>query len=201
MTKESQDKTAALILAAGNSSRLGFPKQSVQFKGIPLLEHAVLVAKEAGCSPVFVVSGANSSGDKEILEETEAVIIQNNDWEKGIGSSIKSGLNYILKHHPETPYLILMVCDQPSVSAKHIMDLINIARNKNAEIAGSEYAGTVGTPSLFKSSCFSKLADLKDDEGAKKILLNAGPSATFIKLEKGEFDVDTPQDIENLKKL
>jgi len=199
MKKGSQDNTTCLILAAGNSSRLGFPKQSVLFKGIPLLLHAYNTAKKAGCHPIFVVSGANLSGDQDILKDSDVNIIYNEDWEKGIGNSIRFGLKKILSAFPECSAVILMVCDQPYLTSEHIIDLIQIANDPGIEVVGSNYGETFGTPVLFKANFFAKLLTIDDHKGAKKLLDQSSPVMRFISLPNGDIDIDTVDDIEKIK--
>ena len=83
---------AAVVLAAGASTRLGEPKQLVRLGGETLLERAVRVAREAGCSPVMVVVGANYA---QVLRESalgDAVPVVNEEWDEGMATSIRLGV-------------------------------------------------------------------------------------------------------------
>jgi len=197
--KGNRANATCLILAAGNSSRLGFPKQSVLFQGVPLLKHAVTTAIKAGCDPVYVVSGANYEGDLEILSNIIYHHLINKQWEKGIGNSIRFGVKEILSGNPDCPSIILMVCDQPYLTSEHLTKMIEFSTDPSIEVVGSKYNDTLGTPVLFKSAFFPLLMSMQDNMGAKKLLNKSNPSMKFIELENGEIDIDTKEDIENLK--
>src|SRR5688572_7000465 len=86
--KQQMDNYAFLILAAGGSSRLGKPKQLLEYKGKPLLQHTIDIGKEVNRGRVLTVIGANSNiiHDKISFDGSELII--HNDWEKGMGSTI-----------------------------------------------------------------------------------------------------------------
>ena len=81
------NENAAVILAAGGSSRLARPKQLVQFRGKSLLRRIVDAAVEAKCSPVVVVIGSETEKTREELAGTGAIAVENKDWQRGIGAS------------------------------------------------------------------------------------------------------------------
>src|SRR5215472_14997936 len=101
--------TAAVILAAGGSSRLGQPKQLVRFRGKTLVRHMVDAAFDAGCSPVVVVTGSNQEKVAQELQQSRIVKIQNNSWQRGIGSSIRSGLKALLDRVANVEAVVLLV--------------------------------------------------------------------------------------------
>ena len=182
-------KVAAVILAAGASTRLGQPKQLVTLAGERLLERAVRVAREAGCVPIIAVLG--SSADKILAEcQLDAVTIAINlDWPEGMASSIRSGIREI----PATSgFAILMTCDQPAVTAAHLRQLIEACGETPV---ASAYAGRRGVPACFPAKSFGELLLLRGDEGARRLL----DSATAIDLAGGELDIDTPFTLETAR--
>ena len=78
--------TAAIILAAGESSRLGQPKQNLLFNGQTLLQRAVDSAQRSKCKPVIVVLGANADA---IMPPAKTTLLYNKDWKEGMASSIE----------------------------------------------------------------------------------------------------------------
>src|SRR5204863_8210721 len=95
------DCVGAIVLAAGGSSRFGKPKQLLVFEGESLVQRAVRVATEAGCDPVVVVVGDVRNQIETELRETAAVIVENRQWQRGLGVSIRSGLRHLLRSKPE----------------------------------------------------------------------------------------------------
>jgi molybdenum cofactor cytidylyltransferase len=110
---------SVILLAAGSSSRMGQSKQLLDIQGTPLLLHSTKVALASGASHVIVVLGANEQPHREVIKDLPVSIILNHFWKGGIGSSIKTGMNALMKEYPETNAVILMVCEQPAVTADH----------------------------------------------------------------------------------
>ena len=186
-----------ILLAAGASTRLQQPKQLLPYQDKNLLQHSIQTALAAPVSFVMVVSGAYAG---PVLEphDDRLEFVANSDWKEGMGSSIRCGLSVFLTNHPETERIILMVCDQPFVSATLLQDLVEKSTKENKHIVACSYGNTIGTPVLFTKKFFSRLAGLKGDEGAKKIVLENMDQTVVIPFPEGEIDIDTMQDYENL---
>src|ERR1700739_1619252 len=99
---------AAIIVAAGSSSRLGQPKQLVVVDGETLLQRAIRCVQEAGASPVFVVLGAHRELIGNSIDFGEAKIVANEDWEEGLASSIRVGVKAVQGEAPTAEGLLLM---------------------------------------------------------------------------------------------
>src|ERR1700761_2240537 len=104
--------TAGIILAAGPSSRLGFPKQTLLYKGKTLLELAVEAALKSKCGPVVVVLGANAAEIEPGIKNNNITILHNANWEEGMSSSIRTAIKHLEKD-PEIDAAVMMLCDQP----------------------------------------------------------------------------------------
>jgi molybdenum cofactor cytidylyltransferase len=182
----------AVVLAAGASTRLGEPKQLVMLGAETLLERAVRVAREVGCAPVVVVVGAEYV---QVLGNSvlgDAVTVINDKWEEGMASSIRLGVRTLGFVAKDAEGVLLMTCDQPSVTAKHLFHL-----TLRAEVKASRYAGKNGVPAFFPKKYFDKLMELKGDAGARELLAEA----SYEELENGELDVDTVADLERARQL
>jgi molybdenum cofactor cytidylyltransferase len=182
----------AVVLAAGASTRLGEPKQLVMLGGETLLERAVRIAREAGCLPVVVVVGAEHV---QVLGNSvlgDVVTVINDKWEQGMGSSIRLGVRTLAFAAKDAEGVLLMTCDQPAVTAKHLDRLM-----MRVEVKASRYAGKNGVPAFFPSKYFDKLTALKGDTGARELLAEA----RYEELENGELDVDTVKDLERAREL
>ena len=189
----------AVILAAGESSRLGQPKQLVQFRGKSLVRRIVDAATEAGCSPITIVLGSDSKKIEDELAGTGVAIVKNENWRAGIGTSIRAGVQNLLSQAPNLEAIVLLVCDQPFVDARVIKGLIELRQKTNKSIVASAYSGTLGVPALFNRSCFQELLALGDDTGAKSIIMRNRERVAEFPFPQGEIDIDTVADYEKHK--
>src|SRR5215471_3512106 len=108
-------RIGAVILAAGESMRLGKPKQLIEIDGEPLLLRATRAAIDAGCRPVIVVLGAVIDPCREILRKHSVVTLENARWRDGMASSVVAGVSAL--DAVDVDAALLMVCDQPNVGA------------------------------------------------------------------------------------
>jgi molybdenum cofactor cytidylyltransferase len=182
----------AVVLAAGASSRLGEPKQLIRLGGENLLERAVRVAREAGCEPVVVVIGSEFArvlGDS-VLGDVVTVI--NEKWKEGMASSIRLGVGALKFAAKDAEGVVLMTCDQPAVTAKHLSQLTS-----RAEVTASRYAGRNGIPAFFPKNHFDSLMVLTGDKGARELLV----TARSVDLSGGDLDVDTAEDLAQAREM
>ncbi len=189
--------TGLIILAAGQSSRMGQPKQNLLFNGQTLLQRAVKSGQESECEAIMVVLGANSD---EITPIPGTTTLYNKDWEEGMASSIRSAMVEI-NNDPSVDKVIIMLCDQPFVSAILLNALISKQIETGKPIVACAYNGTMGVPVLFDRVFFGELLLLQGHEGAKKILKKHVIDIVTIPFEKGGIDIDTPADYEQLRGL
>ena len=191
---------AIIILAAGNSSRLGNPKQLLTYKGKTLLQSSIDSAKEVGSDQVIVVLGANKDLIANRINDKGIILIENADWASGMASSIKTGIEALKVISPKIDAIILMVCDQPYADAELLKTLLLKQADTNSAIVGCRYENTIGTPALFHSSLFPELLLLQGDSGAKKLFEKYKKVASFVSFENGGIDIDTSEDFKNLPK-
>ncbi|HEX4638339.1 MAG TPA: nucleotidyltransferase family protein [Chthoniobacterales bacterium] len=192
----------AIILAAGASTRMGgAPKQLLQFGGETLLRRAALVALEASCRPVIVVTGANAAAARDSLHGLDVCKIDNQQWQSGMSSSLRTGIDELMAVNPEASAAIIMLCDQPLVTSELIRGLISAHRETNCSIVASRYANSYGVPALFARSHFAELRELKGDEGAKAIIKRHFAQAHLLPFPNGEIDIDTPADFARLQSM
>lgn len=192
------DQVAAIIIAAGSSSRLGQPKQLLVLKGETLLQRAIRVAKEAGASPVVVVLGAHREQIESQVDHSAVRIVHNLRWEEGMGTSIRAGLHALEEQAPNAAGVLLMVCDQPAVTSEHLIRMLDAFRQHPAATIASVYASRRGVPAIFPQQAFVDLLALRGDRGARGLLLGRDRTVTEIPLEGGEMDIDRPEDLARL---
>jgi molybdenum cofactor cytidylyltransferase len=188
-----------IILAAGSSSRLGRPKQTVKMGQETLLQRAIRVASGSMNGPVITVLGSGMEEIIPTLDKARIFIAVNSEWGEGIASSIRAGLQELIKQQPETDAAIIMVCDQPFADTLVLKTLISTFEQTNKPVVASSYAGSIGTPVLFHRSVFDRLEQLKGDSGAKKILTQYPGLVETIPFEKGSIDIDLESDLDKLR--
>ncbi|MEP7109657.1 MAG: nucleotidyltransferase family protein [Ferruginibacter sp.] len=189
-----------VLLAAGESARLGKPKQLLLYKGKCLLHHGVQVAIDTGTNPVIAVLGANADLVKEEIEvDKEVHIVVNKDWKEGMASSIRCGLEKLQEIAPGADAVIFMVCDQPFVTAKLLEDLVSKYQETGKPVIASKYENnSLGTPALFDKTIFAALMALKGDAGAKRIIKENPDWVNVVNFPLGNIDIDTDKDYEKL---
>jgi molybdenum cofactor cytidylyltransferase len=192
------DTCAAIILAAGASTRLGQPKQLVAVNGETLLRRTTRLAIQAGCSPVVVVLGRDAATLAGEVEGLGASTVINNEWQTGMASSLRRGLKAVLAVKPHEPRVMVLVCDQPKLDTSVLRDLLTTHTAKEVLIAASRYQGTNGVPAIFSRELFPELLELTGDQGARRIMQLHLEQVASVDFPGGEFDLDTPQDLARL---
>lgn len=191
------EKLSILILAAGNSSRLGSPKQLIQFEGKTLIEKITETALSIS-EEVLIVLGGNSEQIFPKLERFEHTIstILNPDWQQGMGTSIRLGVEK-LAHKSEL--ILILLSDQPFISKVLLQNMLQIYANSQNPIVACVYNNTLGAPILFDNSIFPELLKLSGDKGAKSFLHLYDNKISMIDFPEGITDIDTTEDVEKLK--
>jgi CTP:molybdopterin cytidylyltransferase MocA len=187
-----------IVLAAGGSTRMGQPKQLLPFRGTTLLRHAAQTALATGFAPVVVVLGAVAEQCCEQLEGLPVETIVNERWEEGMGGSIGAGTAFLQKRAPQTKAALVMLHDQPLITAERLRELTSAWRPPEIKVAASAYSGTVGVPAVFDRDLFPELAALRGKAGAQKIIRTHGDRLATVPMPEAETDVDTPGDLERL---
>lgn len=198
MEKKFQNKTGIVILAAGNSSRLGRPKQLLEYKDSTLLKNTISEALRVENSFLIVVTGSNHNVIEKELNLPEIKFSFNAEWETGMASSIVKGLKELFQLNPDYEKCIFSVCDQPFVTSLTFENLISEYHKIEKGIIASAYSETLGTPVLFHRKYFNELLDLKGQEGAKKVIKKYSDDVVSVPFEKGNIDIDTEEDYNNL---
>lgn len=185
----------AVILAAGGSTRLGRPKQLVQYRGETLVFRAARTACAVGCAPVIVVAGDEWERIEKELSPLGVELRIHAEWRRGIGSSIRAGVAHALALAPSLDALVLMVCDQPFVTTEVLTALLTARAKTQKRAIACTYAGTVGVPVLFDRTLFPQLTALPDEQGAKHLLAAHSGEMSRVEFPQGIIDIDTEPDL------
>jgi CTP:molybdopterin cytidylyltransferase MocA len=187
-------RVACAILAAGSSRRLGRPKQLLVQRGQPLVLVAAECTLQSRAAACAVVIGARASAVREALGAAPIEILENADFAEGVASSIRVAARWASIRNCQA--LIVALCDQPKLTARHLDRLIE-EHERHGSLVASTYCGKNAVPALFPAAYFAHLQALCGDTGASS-LLNGGASVTGIPWPDGEFDVDNPEAAQRL---
>lgn len=190
-----------IILAAGASTRLGQAKQLLIYQEHSLIFNTVKVAVNSGCEPIVVVLGAYADLIFPEISNFPVKIVKNCDWQEGINTSIKVGINSLKATQENIESVVLMLCDQPFISTQLIQKIIDVYYLTGKAIVASKYADTCGVPALFSAKIFPEMLNLKTAKGAKQIIKNYAHQVATVDFPKGEIDIDTFADYQRLKNL
>ncbi len=188
--RQSNDRVAAIILAAGNSSRLGRPKQLLELAGETLLHRAARVALEAGFAPVVVVLGAIVEQARAALADLDVRITINERWRDGLGTSVSAGIGAV----DDADAAVLLTCDQARVDVGSLRRLRAAYDDTCPGIIASRYTGVLGVPALFSREHFPALRQLDGESGARTLLREFSAEVTAIDLPEAAVDIDREAD-------
>jgi molybdenum cofactor cytidylyltransferase len=187
--------SSIIILAAGGSSRLGSPKQLLPYVGSTLVRHAAETALQTGAKVVVVV-GSGADQVRASLRDLPLTVAENLDWQEGMASSIRAGITVLDKGVQSA---VIALCDQPKITAAHLLALATQVRAEQP-IAASSYDGILGAPCGFHRSLFPRLLSLTGDSGARELIRHAEGPVIAVPFEQGNFDIDTQADYDRLSK-
>ncbi|QCK15458.1 nucleotidyltransferase family protein [Mangrovivirga cuniculi] len=151
------NKIGVVILAAGSSSRLGHPKQLVQFQGKTLLQLAIDKSESFDFDTKIVVLGAEADNIKNEIDEKNFTILLNENWKEGIASSIRKGVVESIEKEPALSHILFLLSDQPFISKSLISKLVEVQLNQKGNATYSSYENEPGVPAIFQKKCFLKL--------------------------------------------
>lgn len=184
-----------IVLAAGASRRLGQPKQLVRLRGRPALHIVLSNAVAVAGNAVTAVVGANAEELTYLLSHSPASSVVNKQWEEGIASSLRCGL---AATPPSADAVMVLLGDQVCVTTDDLKRLLAAWQEQESVIAAASYAQGIGVPAIFPRAYFSELAELRGDEGARKILHRNPDRIVRVPMPNAGIDLDTPEDLQAL---
>lgn len=199
---EKSENIAVLIMAAGQSSRMKGIKQLLPWNGTTLLQHTLNTILDIKKNKVFMVLGANSDlieAELKLVKQPVA-LIKNEKWQKGLGSSIACGIDFILEQEHTIDGILICLADQPLLTDVYYKKLLQIFRTNEVAIVATKYPNKSGVPAVFSTKIAQELIHLNEDYGARRIMSKYKDN--MIVLDAGEqiMDIDTPETYEHLYK-
>ena len=178
-----------IVLAAGCSKRMGQAKQLLKWQGKTMLQHCL--DKLTPCDvEIILVLGAYASEIKRTLKQ-HYKIIENPQWQSGMGSSIVLAMEEL---NEKDQAVMVILADQPAVSASNIQTLLNHWKNKPEHICCSYSESFLTVPAIFPKQYFSELSNLSANNGAKAILKREAEILTQVSMPNTEININTIDD-------
>lgn len=180
-----------ILLAAGNSSRLGQPKQLLRWGKQTLIEHQIQSLLQTG-EDIIVVLGASADLILPLLQKYSVTVAINHAWESGMASSVVCGIEALQHHHPTADGVLVALVDQPLVPLSHYQAIISgFQRGKQQIIASTSKEDWLGVPALFDKCYFSELCNLRGEKGAKSLIQKYSGQIKTIECNEIIKDIDT----------
>jgi molybdenum cofactor cytidylyltransferase len=186
-------EVAAVVLAAGEGRRMGSPKLLLSWGGKSLVRRAAEAALGA-CRRVVVVVGPEADRMRSELASLPVLVVSNPEYAEGVAASLRRGLREVA----DAPAVLVVLADQPAVTAGHLRRLVQAYREAGAAVVAASYGDAVGAPAVFSRRLFPELLALRGDAGAKRVVEEHRQEAVFVPVPEAAVDVDTPEDWETL---
>ena len=190
---------AAILLAAGPSSRLGQAKQLVRVDGESLVRRTAHLLLSVDPVSLTVVTGFADDAVEQELSDLPVRFARNDDWEQGMGGSIACGVQNISE---QVDGVLIMLCDQWRLEGSDLFSLISMWLTDISRITAASWfddkASVYGSPTLFPRCYIRELIKLTGNMGAKAIIDQNLANAQFVRMENAAYDLDRPEDLEQL---
>jgi molybdenum cofactor cytidylyltransferase len=190
-------QVAAVVLAAGGSSRMRVPKQLLPVGGQPMVRRAAEAACAAGLAQVVVVVGAHSEAVTQTLAGLAVEVVVNDAWAGGMSSSMQAGLRRLCQ---DIRAVVVVLADQPALTPDLIQILVTRYQETEALIVAPFHKGRRGNPVLFDRALFPELLEVEGDRGGRQIILRYQDKVERVEVDDSAvlMDIDTPRDYERL---
>jgi molybdenum cofactor cytidylyltransferase len=191
---------AGLILAAGESSRMGTDKATLTYRGRTFLELVVQTLRETGIERIAVVLGHHAEEIQRNVKIDAAQVLINPDYKSGQTSSLQVGLRSLMANEVDVEAIILCLVDHPAVSAETVRKLVAAFRESGAPVVIPTCRGRRGHPVLIRRQVFDELLGLAAGVGADSVLRKFRQETKFVEVEDEGIliDVDDPESYQRL---
>lgn len=192
---------AAIIAAAGRSTRMGQPKQLLPWGNRTILETVAANLAVAGATPVICVVGHRADEMTAAMRDGPAEVIVNPDYRQGeMLSSYQAGVRYLTSNGDTFVGTLLALGDQPHVPVSVLQAVLAQARQTPDSIVMPRFEGRRGHPFYFPHRLWPDLLKLGPDDTLRKIVRGAGDAIEYVEVETNAIlrDIDTPSDYSQL---
>jgi molybdenum cofactor cytidylyltransferase len=187
---------SAVILAAGESKRMGQPKLLMAWEGKTILEHTIDNYLNSMASETIVVLGYKAKELTRVIGDRPVISVVNPAYREGMSSSLISGIKSV---SPRTQGIMLALADQPAIDSQTINKLIEIFGKRQKNIVIPVYQGKRGHPVIFHIKYREELLNIRGDIGAREVIQRHADNVLEVAVDcKGVLiDIDTPSDFHN----
>jgi CTP:molybdopterin cytidylyltransferase MocA len=189
---------AVVVLAAGESRRLGESKQLVVLDDEPLVRRSARIALETGPAQALVVVGTRSDVVWRAVADLPLTRVDCDDCAAGLSASIRAGVRAL---DADVDAALFVLCDQPALDAAHLRSLMARWRPDPGRAVASSYAGTLGVPAILPRSWFGALGALTGDRGARDLLRARSAEVVGVHAAALAHDVDRPADLDSMRAM
>jgi molybdenum cofactor cytidylyltransferase len=186
---------SAILLAAGESKRMGRPKQLLEWRGKTLLQHSVESLINSAADEIILVLGHEADRIRQTLPALPIKIVINTDYARGMASSLGQGL---LAMEPGSEAFLILLADQPGIGPEIINTLIRAFRQADPKpgIVRPVCRGLRGHPVLIGARYLQEALQLRGDVGARQLLMNHPEDVLEIDVKEDAVlnDIDTPEE-------
>lgn len=188
-------RLAAVVLAAGSSTRMGRNKMLLDWGGETLVRRAVRAAGGAGVDEVIVVLGHEEARVRAELESLPCAPVLNPDHAEGAGTSVRTGVRHV---SPDVDALVVVLADMPFVTAEMIATLARRHRETGARLVVSHYGDVQAPPTLYDRSLFAELLAIPGERCAKQVVRRHEGEAVVVHWPESALrDIDLPADYDD----
>jgi molybdenum cofactor cytidylyltransferase len=192
-----EPKVAAVVLAAGSSTRMGRNKLLLELGGESLVRRAVRAAIDAGVDQVVVVLGHEEPRVRAELEGLRCLAVVNPDHAEGAGTSVRTGVRYV---DAGADALVVVLADMPFVTAEMIGTLVARYKATRAPLVVSHYGEVQAPPTLYDRALFGELLQIPGERCAKQVVRHHEGEAAIVDWPEGALrDVDVPADYDGVR--
>ncbi|GJM62802.1 nucleotidyltransferase family protein [Persicobacter diffluens] len=189
-------KFSIIILAAGESKRMGQAKQLLPIRGKSLLAWVAQKALSLQAEKTIVVTGARQKAMDSVLKTMPLESIYAPDWKKGMGHSLASGLSYLFEKKVAYQGVMVLLVDQPAIMMDdHFLEeMLKKWRETPDRIVASQYGDRYGVPCIIPTPLTLGLLDPQGDQGARTLLNKGDKPILGIAAKNLHHDLDSPED-------
>jgi molybdenum cofactor cytidylyltransferase len=194
-------RVAAIVLAAGRSTRMGTRnKLLADLGGVPMVRRVAATALRSKARPLLVVTGHQAAEVAAALSGLGVTFVANPDYATGLSSSLKAGIRAV---PPECAGALILLGDMPRISPKDIGALLDAFAGAPDRLVVPVHAGRQGNPVLWPRRYFAELLQLEGDAGAKRLIATHSDDVRNVDLGTDAIfaDVDTPEALARVRKL
>ncbi|MFQ5811457.1 MAG: selenium cofactor biosynthesis protein YqeC [Armatimonadota bacterium] len=194
---ETWGRIAAVILAAGGSTRFGSDKLLALWGEGTIIEHVTDTVLASGADEVIVVQGHDADKTRAILGDRPVRTVINEQWAQGLSTSVRAGLNAV---NASAHAALFVLADKPAVTTEDIAAVMTGYRTTLAPIVVPTYDGQPGNPVLFDRALFGELASIEGDEGGRQLRAAYADRVHHVAVASPGIllDIDTPADYERV---